>query len=442
MSRTLAFVLAGGEGKRLQPLTRVRSKPSVHFGGSYRLVDFALSNLVNSGINRIQVLTQYRSTSLVRHLHRAWPTNALFDSYVEVVPAAMNRGPTWFRGTADAIWQNIDLLRDTRPEDVAIFGADHIYKMDVSLMLKQHHDSNAALTVAAVPVPRSQASGFGCLAVDENWRITNFVEKPKDPPCIPGRPDTSLVSMGNYIFKAAVLVDELRRDAATSTTKHDFGHDILATAHSRMDVFAYDFTAQLCPGESEHGRGYWRDVGTLDSYFDASMDLVAVEPMLDLYNELWPIRGVQPLIGPAKFVFSDDTNQRTGMARDSIVAAGAILSGSRVERSIISTKAHLHSYSQVRESVLFPGVDVGRGAKLSRCIVDREVKVPPGFDLDRERDRFTCSDTGIAVLTREDFDQMDEFDLVEPKKRATGIDAFEEGVLGLDGASRRAQPAP
>jgi glucose-1-phosphate adenylyltransferase len=415
MMRTLTFVLAGGEGRRLSPLTKERSKPAVYFGGRFRLIDFALSNLVNSGFHQIKVLTQYRSTSLLRHLSRAWPVfSTLGDQFIEAVPAAMNHGPSWYRGTADAIWQNVDVIRDARPHHVVIFGSDHVYKMDVSLMLEQHIATEAHLTVAALPVPRSQGSAFGCLQVDAEGRVTSFVEKPADPPPMPGNPELTLVSMGNYIFRTPALLDELRSSAARSTT-HDFGKDILATAFERHDVYAYDFRAQLCPGESEHSRGYWRDVGTVDSYFEASMDLVSVHPHLDLYNQQWPIRGAQPLCGPAKFVFGDADVGRVGTAIDSIVGAGTIISGGRLEKSVCFHEVRLNSFCHVSESVLFPDVEIGRGARLRRCIVDRGVKIPPGtqigFDADADARRFDVSDQGVVVVTRAHLGQVDEYDV-------------------------------
>jgi len=414
--RCLALVLAGGEGRRLHPLTRERSKPAVYFGGCYRLVDFVLSNLVNSGFDRIKVLTQYRSTSLVRHLSRAWPvSSSLLDQFIEVVPAAMNIGPTWFRGTADAIYQNVDLLRDIAPQDVLVFGSDHIYKMDVGLMLAYHRQREADLTVATIPVPRAEAKAFGCVHVDTSGRVVDFVEKPSDPPGMPDNPDMTLVSMGNYIFRRQSLLGELRRNAALETTSHDFGKDILSSAHHRSNVFAYDFATQLCQGESERARGYWRDVGTIDSYFEASMDLVSVEPHLNLYNPQWPIRGVQPWAGPAKFVFADRSSGRVGMAQDSIVGPGVIISGGLLERSIVFHRVRLNSFSHVSDCVLFPEVDVGRGVRLRRCIVDKGVHIPSGEiigeDLERDRKRFAVSDGGIVILSREDFGQRDEFDV-------------------------------
>ncbi len=408
-------MLAGGEGRRLAPLTRERSKPAVYFGGSHRLVDFVLSNLVNSGFDRIKVITQYKSSSLVRHLSRAWPVaSSILDQFIEVVPAAMNIGPTWFRGTADAIWQNLDLLRDITPADVLIFGSDHVYKMDIGLMLAFHRQREADLTVATIPVPRAEAHAFGCVHVDRDGRVVNFVEKPSDPPCMPGNPGMTLVSMGNYIFRTQSLLRELRRNAARETSTHDFGHDILSTAHQRSRVYAYDFATQLCPGESERARGYWRDVGTLDAYFEASMDLVSVEPQLNLYNPEWPIRGVQPWAGPAKFVFADRTSGRVGMAQDSIVGPGVIVSGGLLERSVVFHRTRVNSYSHVTDSVLFPEVDVGRGARLRRCIVDKGVRIPPGEvigeDPDADRKRFTVSDGGVVVLSRESFGQTDQYD--------------------------------
>jgi glucose-1-phosphate adenylyltransferase len=413
---TLALVLAGGAGTRLHPLTRERSKPAVYFGGRYRLIDFVLSNLVNSRFQRIKVLTQYRATSLVRHITRSWSVaSALLDQYIEPVPAAMNLGPSWFRGTADAIWQNIDLLRDEKPRDVAIFGSDHVYKMDVEKMLELHRASRADLTVATVAMPRDEASAFGCVAVDAEGLVVGFLEKPADPPPLPGKPELSLVSMGNYIFRTGALLEELRRNAGAESTSHDFGKDILATAHERMRVAAYDFSTQLCPGESENSRGYWRDVGTLDAYFDASMDLVSVEPRLNLYNEDWPIRGISPLAGPTKFVFSDDATGRVGSARDSIVGAGTIISGGQIERTVCFSGVRVNSYSRISCCVLFPGVDIGRNARLTRCIIDKGVRIAPGEvigeDLERDRERFTVSPDGVVAVSRADFGQRDEFDV-------------------------------
>ena len=278
MRDSLALVLAGGEGRRLSPLVAERSKPAMYFGGRYRLIDLVLSNLVNSGFQQIRVLTQYRATSLIRHLSRAWSMNGVLDASIDPVPAGQNIGPYWFRGTADAIWQNLDLLREMRPRDVSIFGSDHVYKMDISLMLDSHRARGADLSVATLPMPRVEARSFGCLEVDADGWVVDFHEKPAEPPGIPGRPDLTLVSMGNYVFRTPALLEELRRDAEEKSTTHDFGRDVLTSAHKRMRMLAYDFNSQLCPGESEGSRGYWRDVGSLDAFFEANLDLVSVEP--------------------------------------------------------------------------------------------------------------------------------------------------------------------
>jgi glucose-1-phosphate adenylyltransferase len=413
---SLALVLAGGEGRRLAPLTQERSKPAMYFGGRYRLIDFVLSNLVNSGYQQIRVLTQYRATSLIRHLSRAWSLGGVLDASIDPVPAGQNIGPFWFRGTADAIWQNLDLLREMRPHDVAIFGSDHVYKMDVSVMLDAHRSRDADLTVATLPVPRSEARNFGCVKVDENGWVVDFLEKPANPPPMPGNPDATLVSMGNYLFRTSVLLDELRRDAdANETSTHDFGRDVLTSAHKRMRMLAYDFASQLCPGEGERARGYWRDVGTLDAFFEANLDLVSVEPRLNLYNDAWPIRGTQPPSGPCKFVFGDEAEGRVGKAIDSIVGSGSIISGGTLERTVCFYRVRVNSFSHVDECVLFPLVDVGRGAKLRRCIVDKGVRIPAGetigYDLEADRKRFTVSEGGVVVVSRADFGQRDEFDV-------------------------------
>ncbi len=413
----LAFVLAGGEGRRLQPLTRERSKPAVYFGGPYRLIDFVLSNLVNSGFHQVKVLTQYRSTSLLRHLARAWPVFSTFgDEFIEAVPAAMNLGPNWYRGTADAIWQNLDILRDTRPDHVVIFGSDHVYKMDVGLMYEQHIACSADVTVAALPVPRKDASAFGCLHVDDTGRIIAFIEKPANPPGMPGNPDMTLVSMGNCVFRTPALVEALRDSyRGTREPTYDFSRDVLTNAVDHLDIYAYDFRSQLCPGETEHNRGYWRDVGTIDAYFEASMDLVSVHPRLDLYNPRWPIKSAQPTSGPAKFVFRDLENNRVGHATDSIVGAGSIVSGGEVVHAVCGHDVRVHSYASVEESVLFPFVDVGRGARLRRCVVDRGVHIPAGFevgfDIEEDRKHFTVSEEGVVVVGRAALGQVDEFDV-------------------------------
>ncbi|MFT4542790.1 MAG: glucose-1-phosphate adenylyltransferase [Planctomycetota bacterium] len=416
MRQTLALVLAGGQGQRLHPLTHERSKPAVFFGGRYRLIDFVLSNLVNSGVRRIMVLTQYKATSLLQHLSRSWSMSpGLLDQFIDPVPAAMNLGPDWYKGTADAIYQNLDLLRYTRPQEVLVFGSDHVYKMDVAQMVGFHREKKADVTVATLPVPRSEASAFGCVDVDENGRVIGFMEKPENPPGLPHDPEMTLVSMGNYVFRTGTLLEELRLDASRPDSSHDFGRDILATAHERLDVYAYDFASHLCQGEDETSRGYWRDVGTLDSYFEASMDLVSVSPKFNLYNSEWPVRGLPRSSGPCKFVFSDEAEGRMGAALDSIVGAGTIVSGGRIERTVCFNDVRLNSFSSVNESVLFPHVTVGRGARLQRCIVDKGVHIPEGEvigeDPVRDRERFTVSPGGIVAVSRQDLDQHDEYDV-------------------------------
>lgn len=415
MHRTIALVLAGGEGRRLAPLTHERSKPAVHFGGQYRLIDFVLSNLVNSGVRHIKVITQYRATSLNRHLARAWPSSTNVPGVeIDLVPAAMNLGPTWYRGTADAVWQNLDVLRERRPTETLVFASDHIYKMDVSLLVARHRERNADVTVGVVAVPRSQARDFGCIAVDSRGRVVDFVEKPVDPPEIPGRPGWTLVSMGNYVFRTSALLDELERCMGRPAAAYDFGKDVLTRAHRRCAVHAYALDEQLCPGESARARGYWRDVGTLDAYFEASMDLVSPEPRLDLYNEEWPIRGSDVGCGPAQLDLGRSAHGGMARVRSTLVGAGAVLQGDLIESTICSHHVRILRGAVVKDAILFPHVEVGEGARISRCILDRGVRIPPGMVIGAsaraDASRFRVHD-GVAVVTRAALGQVDEFDV-------------------------------
>ncbi len=405
-SDVLAMILAGGEGSRLRPLTRDRAKPAVPFGGHYRIVDFVLSNFVNSGYFKIKVLTQYKAESLIQHISRGWRLSALVDQWVEIVPAQQRIGQVWYRGSADAIYQNLNLIEDVEPAIVAVFGADNIYKMDVRQMIDQHSEKNAALTVAAIPVPIEQGSSFGILEVDGDGRMIAFVEKPENPPPMPGRPDMCLASMGNYVFNADVLVDQLRRDADDDDSVHDFGKSIVTHMVNATDlpVYAYDFSTNVVPGQPESEQGYWRDVGTIESYWQTTMDLVAITPTFDLYNRKWPIRTHYAHYPPAKFVHDDYKNERVGTAINSIVAEGVIVSGGSIRRSVLFPNVRVNSYSRIEESVLFDGVVVGRHAKLRRCIVDKDVEIPSGtvigHDPVKDAERFDVSDEGIVVIPK------------------------------------------
>jgi len=399
----LSMVLAGGEGKRLDPLTRDRAKPAVPFGGRYRIIDFVLSNLVNSGFFRIKLLTQYKSESLNAHLSRAWHLSNVLGHFVETVPAQMRTGPDWYKGSADAIYQNLNLITDEEPDHVLVFGADHVYRMDVRQMLDMHLATGADCTLAAIPVPLAEAHQFGICRVDPEGRLVDFLEKPSDPPPMPGRPDMALASMGNYLFRTDVLVREVVRDAAAGGV-HDFGKSILSGLFRSNRVMVYDFAKNDVPGQSERERGYWRDVGTIEALYAASMDLVDVDPIFSLYNERWPIHTMQYDAPPAKFVFSDREGGRVGFATDSLISEGCIISGGHLHRTVLGPKVRINSYSDVSESILFEGVQIGRHARIRRAIVDKNVVVPPhteiGYDPEADRRRFPVSDTGIVVIPK------------------------------------------
>ncbi len=399
----LSVVLAGGEGRRLWPLTADRAKPAVPIGGRYRLIDFVLSNMVNSGLFKIKVLTQYKSDSLNTHIARGWRLSAMLNFYVEVVPAQQRLGKEWFRGSADAMYQSLNIITDEDPDLVAIFGGDHIYKMDVNQMVDWHLDKEADVTVAAIPVPVEEARAFGVLAVSEEGEILAFDEKPERPREIPGRPGWALASMGNYIFSTGALIEELRRDQEEDGN-HDFGRNVLPAMVGKRRVFAYDFSKNEIPAMLERERGYWRDVGTIDAYWQANMDLVSVNPIFDLYNMRWPIRTYTPPLPPAKFVFAEQ--QRIGMATDSLVSEGCIISGGRIDRSVLSPGVRINSFSHVEEAILMDGVDVGRHAHIRRAIVDKGVHIPPGMEIgyDHDEDRrrgLTVSDEGIVVVEKQ-----------------------------------------
>lgn len=398
--RLMAMVLAGGQGKRLAPLTSDRAKPAVPFGGRYRLIDFALSNLVNARIVRIVVLTQYKSHSLDRHLAQTWRLSPILGHYVAAVPAQMRRGPRWFAGSADAIYQNLNLLADESPDVVFVFGADHIYRMNPRHMLGEHLDSGAGITIAAVKVPVEQASGFGVIEADDSGKIVAFHEKPDDPPHIPGDPTTAYVSMGNYIFDREVLVEAMTTDAADESSGHDIGGDIIPRLVESGMAYVHDFSAFDVPGQTPDAQGYWRDVGSLDSYFDANMDLLATHPMFDLYNQDWPIYTANTPLPPAKTVH--ESGDRTGVAYNSLLSDGVIVSGGTVRYSVLSPLVRVNSYARVESSVLLDRVTIGRGAIVRRAIIDKNVEVPEGahigVDLEADRERYTVSDNGIVVI--------------------------------------------
>jgi glucose-1-phosphate adenylyltransferase len=397
----VAIILAGGEGKRLAPLTRDRAKPAVPYGGRYRLIDFVLSNFVNSGVNKISVLTQYKAGSLMQHLARGWQLAPQLGHYVAPVPATMNLGPRWFQGSADAVFQNLDVIENEQPKHVAVFGADHIYKMDVRQMLQFHRDSGAEATVAVIPVPAAEIDQYGIVDVDAGGRVIGFREKPPVPPDASG---TRLASMGLYIFTTGPLVRALTDDAGRKDSKHDFGRDILPRFAERGQLFAYDFSTNVVPEGNEAERGYWRDVGTIDAYWQASADLISVTPAFNLYNPAWPIYSAFFPSPPAKFVFADKESNRVGIATDSMVSEGCIISGGRVDRSILGLRIRVNSFSDVTESILFDDVDVGRHARIKRAIVDKNVRIPAGmeigYDLDADRKRFTVSEGGVVVVPK------------------------------------------
>ena len=404
MSGILSMILAGGEGTRLAPLTSVRAKPAVPFGGNYRIIDFVLNNFVNSDLLQIFVLTQFKSHSLMKHMSRRWRVTGLTNRFIDPIPAQMQMGKHWYQGTADAIYQNIDLVEGLDPEMVCVFGGDHIYKMDVRQMIEFHRSHvDARLTVAAIPVPVEQADQFGIIEIDDNNRMVGFQEKPKsDPKTIPGRPDWALASMGNYVFEADTLVDSLRRDAEKPDSIHDFGHNIIPELFEAGVVYVYDFSTNAIRGEAEHTSGYWRDVGTIDSLFEANMDLLEVTPPIDLYNRHWPLRSHHPAVPPAKFVH-DETN-RTGSAVSSMISGGCIISGGAVHHSILGHNSHIHSYTSVDDSVLMGGNDIGRGCRIRNAILDKDVTVAPGTvigeDPELDRQRFHVSPGGIVVIPK------------------------------------------
>jgi glucose-1-phosphate adenylyltransferase len=399
--RVFAIVLAGGEGKRLMPLTADRAKPAVPVAGNYRLIDFALSNLVNAGYRRIVALTQYKSHSLDRHITTAWRLSPMLGNYVAPVPAQMRRGPYWFAGSADAIYQSLNLIHDEQPDYVCVFGADHIYRMDPRQMVAQHIVTGAGVTVAGLRLPLSEASRSGVIDRAPGVpRILRFREKPTDAEGLSDDPGHVLASMGNYVFTTQVLIDAVTEDAADRSSAHDIGGNIIPLLVDQGEAYVYDFGENDVPGEEPEGERYWRDVGTLDAYYEAHMDLVEVTPAFNLYNLEWPILTWLEPLPPAKFVHSGE--ERTGTAVDSTICAGVIVSGGTVRRSVLSPGVHVHSFAEVEQSVLLHDVDVGRGAIVRNAIVDKNVRIEPGarvgVDPEADRKRFVVSDRGIVVI--------------------------------------------
>jgi glucose-1-phosphate adenylyltransferase len=401
-AKVMGIVLAGGEGKRLAPLTADRAKPAVPFAGLYRLIDFALSNLVNAGVLRIAVLTQYKSHSLDRHITSTWRMSALLGNYVTPVPAQQRLGPRWYTGSADAIFQSLNLVHDERPDVVVVFGADHVYRMDPRQMWQQHLDGGAGVTVAGIPVPRQEATEFGVIQTAADGRqIEAFLEKPADPPGLPGRPDETFASMGNYVFSTEALLDALATDAAEEDSKHDMGGNIVPQLVSQGAAQVYDFQSNRVPGDDQAAERYWRDVGTLDSYYDAHMDLCAVVPAFNLYNDRWPILTYVPSHPPAKFVH--DEGDRVGRAINSVVANGVIVSGGNVRESVLSPGVRVHSWATVDRSVVLDCTHIGRRAVVRDAILDKNVVIGEGVEVgvnkDDDRARgFTVSDAGITVV--------------------------------------------
>ena len=401
-SRVLAFVLAGGKGTRLYPLTKERAKPAVPFGGRYRIIDFVLSNLINSGIYSSYVLIQFKSQSLLQHLRDGWEVSGLLrQHFIIPVPAQMrSAGAEWYRGTADAIYQNINLIEQADPQYVIIFGADHIYRMNIRAMLEFHRQRGSQATVAAIPVDREQAVEFGVIEADNDGLITAFHEKRMDAPTMPGDPSRVYASMGNYVFSTDLLLRELYADAENPASSHDFGRDILPTLIGRAEMFAYDFQTNQIPGDPPAQAPYWRDVGTIDAYYAASMDLRSATPALNLYNRQWPLRTAGYFDAPAKFIF--DESGRAGQAMDSIISGGSILSGGTVRNSVIGRGVNVLSGALVEDSIVFDHCVIGRRARVRRAILDKNVRVPEdasiGYDLEQDRLLYYVTDSGIVVV--------------------------------------------
>lgn len=400
---TFALILAGGRGSRLGPLTDWRAKPAVPFGGKFRIIDFPLSNCINSGIRRIGVATQYKAHSLLQHLQRGWSFLAgQFKESIELMPAQQRQGESWYKGTADAVFQNIDIIRDYAPEYILILAGDHIYKMDYGKMIAQHVQLQADMTVACLDVPLADATAFGVMAVNSEQRVIEFAEKPNNPAHIPGDPTRALASMGIYVFNAAFLYEQLKRDADEPKSSHDFGKDIIPYLVNRYRVYAHRFSDSFVSVDGNK-TPYWRDVGTIDSYWEANMELCRVTPDLNMYDREWPIWTYQEQLPPAKFVFDDD--KRRGMAVDSLVSGGCIISGASIRRSLLFSDVHVGSYSEIEDSVILPDVHIGENARLRKVVIDKRARVPDGlevgFDIENDRKRFFVTDNGVTLITAE-----------------------------------------
>ncbi len=400
----LTMILAGGKGKRLLPLTKHRTKPAVPFGGRYRIIDFVLSNFINSNFYKIKVLTQYKSDSLNKHIFRHWRMSTLAGQFVEVVPAQMRTGLSWYKGSADAIYQNLHILMDERPSYLCVFGADHIYKMDVSQMLLEHIKNKADCTVAAIPVPMSNASSFGCMAVDESRRIVAWEEKPEKPSPMPGQPDFALASMGNYIFNTKLIINRIKKDAEDPDSSHDFGKDIIPSLVGTSNIYAYDFNTNKVPGGRWNGGRYWRDVGTIESFWQSNMDLITEGCGVDIYNESWPIISSTYPAPPAKFTVVTHNGKANCCADQSLIAEGCAINGGNILKSILFRFCKISAGAHVEESILMNGVEVGEGAMIRKAIIDKFVKIPPGFKVgynpDEDKKRFHVSDEGIVVIAK------------------------------------------
>jgi glucose-1-phosphate adenylyltransferase len=400
---TFAMILAGGRGSRLGPLTDWRAKPAVPFGGKFRIIDFPLSNCINSGIRRIGVATQYKAHSLLQHLQRGWSFLAgQFKESIELMPAQQRQGESWYQGTADAVFQNIDIIRDYAPEYILVLAGDHIYKMDYGKMIAQHVQLQADMTVACLDVPLADAKAFGVMAVNDEQRVIEFAEKPSNPASIPSDPTRALASMGIYVFNAAFLYEQLKRDADEPKSSHDFGKDIIPYLVSRYRVFAHRFSDSFVSVDGNK-IPYWRDVGTIDSYWEANMELCRVTPDLNMYDREWPIWTYQEQLPPAKFVFDDE--ERRGMAVDSLVSGGCIISGASIRRSLLFSDVRVSSYAEIEDSVILPDVHIGENARLRKVVIDKRARVPAGlevgFDKENDKKRFHVTDNGVTLITAE-----------------------------------------